>query len=337
MLPSEVRPDSSVLLPFEEYDRILVSFSGGKDSMACVLRLLELGIPREKIELWHQAVDGRPGAAERFFDWPCTEAYCRAIARVLGLPLLFQWREGGFKGEMLKENARTAPIGFEMPDGTVGEAGGAGAPATRMAFPDPVKNLKFRWCSAVLKIDVAALAIRNDPRFAAGAFLFVTGERRQESDGRARYPTVERHRTWSQARRVDHWRPVLDWPEEEVWRIMERWRLNPHPAYWLGWGRLSCISCIFGDANQWASIREYVPGLFDEILGYERQFGRTISISDRLDVGEQAAMGESFVPDDPFVKRLGLSEDYPQELAAVPPWREWRLPPGAFKKTGGPT
>ena len=46
------------LLPLEEYDKIIVLFSGGKDSLACVLHLLELGVPREKIELWHHDIDG---------------------------------------------------------------------------------------------------------------------------------------------------------------------------------------------------------------------------------------------------------------------------------------
>lgn len=41
------------LLPLEDYDLIIVLFSGGKDSLACYLKLLEMGVPKEKIELWH--------------------------------------------------------------------------------------------------------------------------------------------------------------------------------------------------------------------------------------------------------------------------------------------
>jgi tRNA(Ile)-lysidine synthase TilS/MesJ len=56
------------------YDVIIVAFSGGKDSAACVLHLLDLGVPKHKIELWHHLVDGREGST--LMDWPCTEAYC---------------------------------------------------------------------------------------------------------------------------------------------------------------------------------------------------------------------------------------------------------------------
>ena len=37
------------LLPLEEYDLIVVLISGGKDSIACFYKLLELGVTKEKI------------------------------------------------------------------------------------------------------------------------------------------------------------------------------------------------------------------------------------------------------------------------------------------------
>lgn len=46
------------LLPLEEYDMIAVLLSGGKDSIACYYKLIELGVPKEKIELWHHDIDG---------------------------------------------------------------------------------------------------------------------------------------------------------------------------------------------------------------------------------------------------------------------------------------
>ena len=46
------------LFPLEDYDLIVVLISGGKDSVACYLKLLELGVPKEKIEFWHHDFDG---------------------------------------------------------------------------------------------------------------------------------------------------------------------------------------------------------------------------------------------------------------------------------------
>src|SRR5437763_16467359 len=98
------RPDTRDLLPLDQYDRILVSFSGGKDSLALVLDLLERGVERERIQLWHQCVDGEASLDQPFVDWPCTESYVRAVGKALGVRVLFQWRCGGFLGAMLKEN-----------------------------------------------------------------------------------------------------------------------------------------------------------------------------------------------------------------------------------------
>ncbi len=55
----------------DSYDKFLVMFSGGKDSTALVLHLLDLGVPREKIELWHHDIDGK---GRTFMDWEANRA-----------------------------------------------------------------------------------------------------------------------------------------------------------------------------------------------------------------------------------------------------------------------
>jgi hypothetical protein len=62
-----------------QYDKIIVAFSGGKDSTACFLHLVDQGVPTEKIELWHHDIDGR---GPLFMDWESTPSYCRAFAKV---------------------------------------------------------------------------------------------------------------------------------------------------------------------------------------------------------------------------------------------------------------
>lgn len=157
------------------YDRYLVQFSGGKDSTACFLHLVEQGVPEEKIELWHQLVDGR---GKTWMDWEITEAYCRAFAEAFGVPIYFSWKEGGFRREAFRENARTAPTTFELPGGTTKTIGGGrGKESTRMRFPQISPDLSVRWCSAYLKIDICASAIRNQARFNDLRTLVISGER----------------------------------------------------------------------------------------------------------------------------------------------------------------
>jgi hypothetical protein len=98
----ETEPD------LKTYDRYVIAFSGGKDSLGCLLHLLERGVDLSRIELHHHLVDGREGSA--LMDWPITESYCEAIAKAFGIPLTFSHRVGGFEREMLRENAPTAPV-----------------------------------------------------------------------------------------------------------------------------------------------------------------------------------------------------------------------------------
>lgn len=229
------------------YDHFIVAFSGGKDSLACVLHLLDLGVPRDRIELWHHDVDGQEGS--RLMDWPVTRDYCRAVAEALEIPLYFSWKVGGFEREMRRDGTATAPTRYEapLPGGRTGlfEAGGNGPPGTRLKFPQVAADLKVRWCSAYLKIDVGSTALRNQKRFVGARTLFVTGERAEESSARAKYKTFEPHRSDSAKRHVDQWRPIHQWPEQAVWDIIKAHHINPHPAYHLGFGRVSCAACNF--------------------------------------------------------------------------------------------
>jgi hypothetical protein len=235
---------------------------------------------------------------------------------------------------MMKENSRTAPVSFELLDGGIGTAGGVrGKVSTRRLFPQVTADLSKRWCSSALKIDVAAMAINNEPAFRGKRILFLSGERRQESAARSKYAEMERHRTHTKSRHVDHWRMVIDWTEEMVWNIMREYRVTCHPAYRLGWGRVSCLACIFGQADQWASVRLIAPHLFNRIAQYERDFGKTIhqgkSVVDLANKGT------------PYPKchnaelvALAMGRDYPAHLALTD---NRTMPAGAFKHCGGPS
>ncbi len=159
----------------------------------------------------------------------------------------------------------TAPTRFEIPGDQIVEVGGIrGKPNTRLKWPQVCADLSKRYCSAYLKIDVGAAALRNQNRFNHTRTLTLTGERAEESPGRAKYAVFEPDRAdnrgqWKTQlkpyqhlpevvykasrteRHIDRLRPVHEWSREQVWALIEKYRVNPHPAYWLSWGRVSCM------------------------------------------------------------------------------------------------
>lgn len=97
------------------YDHIIVCLSGGKDSIAAYLRLVDMGVDKSKVEFWHHDVDGQEGSS--LMDWAFMRDYCRQLGEELGVPMYFSWLEGGFEGEMLKDNAYSHPHRVETPEG----------------------------------------------------------------------------------------------------------------------------------------------------------------------------------------------------------------------------
>ncbi len=322
-------------MDLNKYDHIIIAFSGGKDSISCVLDVLGAGVDMRKVELWHHEIDGGDTDG-MFMDWPCTPAYCEAFAKAMHLPIYFSWRCGGFQREMLRENSQTAPIEFQDEEfNLVRVTSNRSKFSTRNKFPQVTANLQQRWCSSYLKIDVMRIAINNQPRFRGAKTLVITGERAEESAARAAYEVFEDHKCHRMGPRVQryvmHWRPIHAWDEERVWDTLRSYGIYPHPAYRLGWGRLSCMGCIFGSDAMWASFAQIDPGRFDEISGYEEQFKCSIHRTKYLH--ERIQEAKPFVDMDPEVIGEALRTDYKTPIIT----NTWRLPAGAFGENAGPT
>jgi 3'-phosphoadenosine 5'-phosphosulfate sulfotransferase (PAPS reductase)/FAD synthetase len=312
------------------YDRICVGFSGGKDSVACVLWLLEQGVPADKIELHHHLIDGREGS--NLMDWACSEDYCRKFAAAFGMKIYFSWLEGGFEREMNRNNSPKACTKWENPDGSIGSSGGKSQGGTRLKFPQVSADLSVRWCSAYLKIDVMSAVIRNSPRFQNSRTLVVTGERAEESPARAKYKVFEADRAdlrdGEVPRHVDHLRPIHKFSTKEVWALLESYSVNAHPAYHAGFGRASCLFCIFGSPNQCASARVIAPARYANVVGYEVKFGKTIKRKENFN--QVADKGT------PYPQASEVKDNPIFDQPIILPAGEWKLPAGAFAESCGP-
>jgi 3'-phosphoadenosine 5'-phosphosulfate sulfotransferase (PAPS reductase)/FAD synthetase len=330
---------SAPAIDLHGYDHIVLCMSGGKDSIACLLRLIDMGVDLERVELWHHLVDGREGST--LMDWVFAEDYNRKLAESFGLPIYFSWLEGGFEGEMLKENAISRPHRIETPSGLLALNRDAHRikPGTRLKFPQVSANLSTRWCSSALKIDVSRRTINNQSRFDGKRVLFITGERREESANRARYFQLETHacdrRNGKKARHVDAWRPVLEWGEEEVWDALRRYGVVPPVSYRLGWSRFSCRLCIFNDAVILATLRHHFPGSLDAVADYEKRFGTTIN-RNRISIIDVSRQAKPLEIDDKEALIQATQREYHLPIFQAPD--TWRLPAGAFKNAGcGPS
>jgi len=386
------------LLPLEDYDKIIILFSGGKDSTACYFKLIEMGIPKEKIELWHHDIDG--GHLSRRMDWPCTVPYVKAFAQATDTLLRLSWRQNGFWGEVYRVGA-SFPVQYEDSDGIktcklskiqersqelrekILNSEELKEYGYRMKFPAKSANLNVRWCSAYLKIMVGEAVIRNldefkelkeignnrhkfpaksgchQGRWCSGALkasvqdsvtsnldtirqnvkiLVVSGERRGESKGRSGYNEMEIHRTnaVSKNKRLVHWwRPVIDYSERDVWEVLKRNKVNPHPCYKIGWNRCSCMMCIFSLPKHWAGIRELFPNHFDEVCQDEKILGFTLDNKKTLE--EYIAGADSCLnpKDTEAIRQIKTGEFNPEDIFISDD--EWRFPVGAFGgNEGGP-
>jgi 3'-phosphoadenosine 5'-phosphosulfate sulfotransferase (PAPS reductase)/FAD synthetase len=322
-------------ISFSKYDKIVIAFSGGKDSLACLLHLIETGAELSKIEIWHHDVDGREGST--LMDWPVTGAYCIAVAKHFNMPIYFSWRKGGIEAEMNRVNSLTGNVLFESPIGLT-EIPSTDRPAfynTRRKFPQIGADLSSRWCSSYNKIDVANSQLRNDPRFRGTKTLFITGERGEESANRAQYSPFEAHKAdlrngKKYRRHIDHYRPVLHWSERQVWSIIEKFSIIPHPAYYLGFSRTSCMSCIFLNADGFKTVQYLDPDRFDRLAKYEEEFGVTMKRNSTL--RNLILKGNIHTMDEAYIS-LAMGHEWSQSVIA----EKWTLPIGAYKNGCGPS
>ena len=164
--------------------------------------------------------------------------------------------------------------------------------------------------------------------------LIVSGERRGESAGRSKYNEMEIHRTNAEikAHRIVHqWRCCIDYSEKDVWELLKRHHINPHPCYRIGWNRCSCMMCIFSTPRLFAGVKELFPDDYAALRHDEEVLGFTLDNKKNLD--EFIGNTKSCVCwDDRKAIHSILTGEFTTDDIYI---NDWKYPVGAFHGADG--
>lgn len=229
----------------------VANHSGGKDSQAMLIRLLEV-VPASQVVVMHASL----GEAE----WEGALEHAQQQADAAGLPFVV---------------ARSVKTFFEMVEHRFKVRPGPNS----SCWPSAAN----RQCTSDLKRGPIEREIRRYAK-ARGFSKIVTclGIRAAESPGRAKRPTFSHSARNSVAGRSWYeWLPIHDMPTAEVFATIARAGQKPHWAYAAGNERLSCVFCIMGSARDIAHGARQRPELFEKYLEIERRTGYTMHQSRR--------------------------------------------------------
>jgi 3'-phosphoadenosine 5'-phosphosulfate sulfotransferase (PAPS reductase)/FAD synthetase len=212
------------------YDCIILSLSGGKDSQAMLAIMNALA----HVQAVHSNL--LPIHIDTGNEWPETLPHVELLTHNYGLRL-----------EILKP---LRPIPDEI--------------ARRGKWPSPT----CRYCTSACKRDPYDKFIRTLPN---ERILHVTGERKEESRNRSTLPEHEiETRLVTHKRSVEHWRPMLDFSEDDIFAITARSSLPLHPAYHYGLTRMACMFCVLARASELRIAAKHHPAIAERFLQLEK-------------------------------------------------------------------
>jgi 3'-phosphoadenosine 5'-phosphosulfate sulfotransferase (PAPS reductase)/FAD synthetase len=271
---------------------IIVSVSGGLDSVACALWARQRWPERELI-LWHAYL------AE--MDWPQTDAQLRHLAQTIGQCRLVSVQAIYARTGALTPTgaARTTLLGLHtVRDGDqwFGPASAADDQSdtilTLLDFAQKARHgqpptSKIRWCTSYFKAAVCDRWLREQREDLGARPVLLSGERHAESPGRAKLPPTQ-WRFGTKGWDVLWARPVIDWPWHQVVQASVDAGIAPHPGYALqgetleamrdptrderGRARLSCIACIFAHPHHIATALNNDPTTVGPVVRLVQQY-----------------------------------------------------------------
>jgi 3'-phosphoadenosine 5'-phosphosulfate sulfotransferase (PAPS reductase)/FAD synthetase len=224
----------------------VANHSGGKDSQAMLIRLLER-VPRAQLVVVHAAL----GEVE----WEGALELAERQSGEAGLPFIV---------------ARSVKTFFEMVEHRFKVRPGPNSPC----WPSAAN----RQCTSDLKRGPIQREIRRYAS-ARGISTIVScmGIRAQESPGRAKQIPFKRNERGCVAGRDWYeWLPIHDLKREEVFETIRAAVQVPHWAYAAGNDRLSCVFCIMGSPRDIANGAKHRPELAAKYREIEQRTGYTM-------------------------------------------------------------
>lgn len=199
---------------------VAIGVSGGKDSQASALSVCE-HLDRSGHAGPRILVHSDLGSVE----WRDSLPACHELADHLGLELVvLRPREGGLM-DRWESRWRSSVSRYED--------------LATVTLVPCWSTPSMRFCTSEMKTHPITALLKR--RFPGQVVINVTGIRRDESRQRARSAVSDPEASG----RIWHWRPILDWSEEDVFSCIARHGLKPHPAYReFGMSRVSCRFCI---------------------------------------------------------------------------------------------
>lgn len=221
-----------------------VNHSGGKDSQAMTIKLLEI-VPPTQMIIIHATL----GESE----WAGAQEHAQAQADAAGVPFIVTQANKTFL-EMVEHRFNTRPDAPSWP------------------------SAKHRQCTSDLKRNPIQKTIRAYAKeHGFNQVINCMGMRAEESSARAKKQCWTCNKTLSKAgREVVDFLPIHNLSTSDVFKTIERAGQNPHSAYASGNERLSCVFCIMGSENDLENGAKHNPNLYAKYCEMEKKTGYTM-------------------------------------------------------------
>lgn len=213
---------------------VVASVSGGKDSTALILALIDAGIPARFV------------FADTGWESQVTYEYLDMLRRRLGITIDVVRARPLPVADSLAARLRAA-AGLQWIDSAMVQR-----IHQRAGFPARMQ----RWCTRELKLEPLreyhdALEAQLD----GGETISAQGVRGAESAKRAKMAEWEDDQEWGGW----VWRPLIDWSVEDVLHLHRRHAIPVNPLYKRGHNRVGCYPCIYATKEEIQLVADHEP------------------------------------------------------------------------------